>query len=189
MTCRPYLHQRIVTRQKFNTKNSWQAENLNGVPTVQLVIWALQRKAQLQEHESRWQTCSGRSCVTEMSFHYFPNLNANRMPLKSAKRRIVYSSEVNKLTTMHKKLLWGLHCSLLVTGHSKNITWSCILTWRFVIGQESILIFHPTNCKQGSLIISNFRHVLYVVCFLLGNSPASEFYMLTFRNTLSVPSS
>ena len=26
-------------------------------------------------------------------------------------------------------------------------------------------------------------------CFLLGNSPASEFYMPTFRNTLSVPSS
>jgi len=24
----------------------------------------------------------------------------------------------------------------------------------------------------------------YVVCFLQGNSPASEFYMLTFRNTL-----
>ena len=28
-----------------------------------------------------------------------------------------------------------------------------------------------------------------VVCFLLGNSPASEFYMSTFRNTLYVPSS
>jgi len=28
-----------------------------------------------------------------------------------------------------------------------------------------------------------------VVCFLLGNSPASEFYIPTFRNTLSVPSS
>jgi hypothetical protein len=28
-----------------------------------------------------------------------------------------------------------------------------------------------------------------VVYFLLGNSPASEFYMPTFRNTLSVPSS
>jgi hypothetical protein len=27
------------------------------------------------------------------------------------------------------------------------------------------------------------------LCFLLGNSPASEFYMQTFRNTLSVPSS
>jgi len=38
-------------------------------------------------------------------------------------------------------------------------------------------------------LISNFRRVLYVVCFLLGNSPASEFYMPTFRNTMSVPSS
>jgi len=28
-----------------------------------------------------------------------------------------------------------------------------------------------------------------VVCFLLGESPASEIYMPTFRNTLSVPSS
>jgi hypothetical protein len=33
-------------------------------------------------------------------------------------------------------------------------------------------------------LISNFRHVLNVVCFLLGNSLASEFYMPTFRNTL-----
>ena len=30
---------------------------------------------------------------------------------------------------------------------------------------------------------------MYFVCFLLGNSPTSEFYMPTFRNTLSVPSS
>ena len=28
----------------------------------------------------------------------------------------------------------------------------------------------------------------HIVCFLLSNSPASEFYMPTFRNTLSVPS-
>jgi hypothetical protein len=35
-------------------------------------------------------------------------------------------------------------------------------------------------------LISNVRRVLNVVCFLLGNSPASEFYMPTFRNTLSV---
>jgi len=36
-------------------------------------------------------------------------------------------------------------------------------------------------------MISNFHHVLYVVCFLLGNSPASELYMPTFHNTVSVP--
>jgi len=34
-------------------------------------------------------------------------------------------------------------------------------------------------------LISNFRRILYVVCFLLGNSPASEFYMPTDR--YSVP--
>jgi hypothetical protein len=38
-------------------------------------------------------------------------------------------------------------------------------------------------------LISNFRRVLNAVCFLSGNSPASEVYMPTFRNTLSVPSS
>ena len=34
--------------------------------------------------------------------------------------------------------------------------------------------------------INNTKHV---VCFLLGDSPASDLYMPTFRNTLSVPSS
>jgi hypothetical protein len=34
------------------------------------------------------------------------------------------------------------------------------------------------------LLISNFRRVLNVECFLLGNSPGSELYMPTFRNTL-----
>ena len=38
-------------------------------------------------------------------------------------------------------------------------------------------------------LISSFRRVLNVICFLLGNFPASEFCMPTFRNTLSVPSS
>ena len=39
------------------------------------------------------------------------------------------------------------------------------------------------------ILISNFRLVLNVVFFLLGESPASEFYVPTFRNTLPVPSS
>jgi len=46
-----------------------------------------------------------------------------------------------------------------------------------------------TFCMQEStdvqvFLILNFRRVLNAVCFLLGNSPASEFYILTFRNTL-----
>jgi len=35
-----------------------------------------------------------------------------------------------------------------------------------------------------TFLFSNFRRFLNVVCFLLGNSPASEFYIPTFQNTL-----
>jgi len=35
-----------------------------------------------------------------------------------------------------------------------------------------------------TFLISNVHHVLNVVCFIPGNSPTSEFYMPTFRNTL-----
>jgi len=45
------------------------------------------------------------------------------------------------------------------------------------------------NNMMVGFLISNFSCVLNVVCFILGNSPASEFYMPTFRNILSVPSS
>jgi len=52
---------------------------------------------------------------------------------------------------------------------------------------EGVLQFPP---HRGEVfLISNFCRVLNVVCFLLGNSPVSEFYMPTFWNTLSVPSS
>jgi hypothetical protein len=45
------------------------------------------------------------------------------------------------------------------------------------------------DISEGSLklcifLISNSRRVVNVVRFLLGNSPASEFYMRTFRNTV-----
>jgi hypothetical protein len=40
-------------------------------------------------------------------------------------------------------------------------------------------------CRAIFRLFSNFRRVLNVVCFHLGNSPASQFYMPTFRNTLS----
>jgi len=38
-------------------------------------------------------------------------------------------------------------------------------------------------------LISNFRHVVYVVFFLSADSPASELYVPTFRNTLCVHAS
>ena len=70
--------------------------------------------------------------------------------------------------------LW-LTEELLAPQESSYISskWFCFMHW------DSSLVF---------FLISNLRLVLNVVWFLLGNSPAPEFYMLTFRNTLSVPS-
>jgi hypothetical protein len=59
--------------------------------------------------------------------------------------------------------------------------------WEYSEAVHQLFIDFKKDCD--SFLISNFCHVLYVVCFLLGNSPASEFYMPTFQNTLSVPSS
>jgi hypothetical protein len=44
-----------------------------------------------------------------------------------------------------------------------------------------IAIFHVLYLRSNNPLL--------VACFLLGNYPASGFYMPTFRNTLSVPSS
>ena len=43
--------------------------------------------------------------------------------------------------------------------------------------------------KVDILLISNIRRVVNVVFFVLGDSQAFEFYVPTFRNILSVPSS
>ena len=47
-----------------------------------------------------------------------------------------------------------------------------------------LLLYTTFEC-----LILSFRIVLYVVCFLLGNSPASEFWKPAFRSPLPVPSS
>ena len=53
--------------------------------------------------------------------------------------------------------------------------------------ENPVLIKHPIRKAQKTLhlLISNFHRVLNVVCFHLGDSPAFEFSMPTFRNTLS----
>jgi len=49
------------------------------------------------------------------------------------------------------------------------------------------------SCDGSKIILQDHCdsvvHLGSVVCFLLGNVPASGFYMPTFRNTLYVPSS
>ena len=73
--------------------------------------------------------------------------------------------------------------------------WFCLDRWaRLDRAEHQEVLFTSylgviVSYKNDMFLISNFRRVLNDVCFLLGDSPASEFYMATFQNTLSVPSS
>ena len=61
-----------------------------------------------------------------------------------------------------------------------------------VIGfnNTKLIILQGINIKISSKKITTVSdNIQFIVCFLLGNSPASDLYMPTFRNTLSVPSS
>ena len=48
--------------------------------------------------------------------------------------------------------------------------------------QTGFIVFVQTLYEMFVILISNFCHVLNVVCFLLGDSPASEIYMPNFRH-------
>jgi len=47
----------------------------------------------------------------------------------------------------------------------------------------SFMLIYETISKE-QFLNSKFCRVLNVLCFLLGNSPASEFYMPMFRDTV-----
>jgi len=81
----------------------------------------------------------------------------------------------------HFLALLGAHHIL----HVSRIRVKRLIYHSFTVHKKSVFE-HRT---QWTLLISKFRRVLNVVCFLLGNSRASDFYMQSFRNTLSVPSS
>ena len=76
-------------------------------------------------------------------------------------------SQFTLLSSVHIMLFqtWGGYkdCSVLLLLWSTNVEW----LWR-------------TQCS----LISKFRHVGNVIFFLLGDFPAFEFYLPTFRNTV-----
>ena len=80
----------------------------------------------------------------------------------------------------------GIHITetLKWNAHVQSLA-SKLSTVSFMI--KSLKEILSTNIIQN--LISSFRRVQNVVCFLLGDSPASDLYIPTFRNTLSVLSS
>jgi hypothetical protein len=76
------------------------------------------------------------------------------------------------------EMIMTVLCAIAISVHSFEL---------FYPSYENTQYFENGLNAEVFFLISNFRSVLNVVCFLLGNSPASEFYMPTFRNTLSLP--
>ena len=75
-------------------------------------------------------------------------------------------------------------CSLY-DGENNSFVASLVI-YTNTINIPPILIILVNRIHE--FLVSNFRHVLNAVCFLVGNSPASEFYMPTFRkHRQSVP--
>jgi hypothetical protein len=73
-------------------------------------------------------------------------------------------------------------CTLFLYPSRKNQQQQCLF-----VRPRTRIAFGATLDASWSL--STAANSTWFVRFLLGNSPASEFYMPTFRNTLSVPSS
>jgi len=73
------------------------------------------------------------------------------------------------------------------------LVWCCVCRTGTTCFGRKLSSDHQSNCtfhgiflnKELDLISSWFQTcALFWLCFLLGNSPESEFYMPTFRNTL-----
>jgi len=130
-------------------------------------------------------------------FTEYPNIKFNENPNSGI--RDVMDCQVRQ--TDMTKLIFGF-CSTGKNWENRQLSCHCDLFTQIVhlkkaMNKATFLYFSTAfvcnvwkECKLvGISLISNFRNVLNAVCFLPGNSPASEFYMPTFWNTLSVPSS
>jgi hypothetical protein len=59
-------------------------------------------------------------------------------------------------------------------GWNCNVVDFCVCT---------LAVVSVSNLSCDSFVVSNFRCILNVLCYLPSGSPASELYMPTFRNT------
>jgi len=93
--------------------------------------------------------------------------------------------KISNLVLDGKAIVRSLYSSL--ERDRKRTSWTCAgFHTGFDVGKK---VTYMRANRNNVFLIPSFRHVLYVVCFLLGNYSASGFYMPTFRNTLSLPSS
>jgi hypothetical protein len=94
----------------------------------------------------------------------------------------------NQFQVSKKHLASKEVCRLLLNQRFTAINSDVLCNFHNMLTLLQQNVSHMTNVNRRSA--RKFQNIsLVVVCFLLGDSPASEFYKPTFRNTLSVPSS
>ena len=112
--------------------------------------------------------------------HHSPFWEGNSTSAKQEFPPVVYS-RVHKIPPR----FYVRNKAILFHTDFIRVSYTLILSFNVRLGFPRDLflrILKPETCTH--FLISNFRRVLYVVCFLLGNYPASGVYMPTFRNTL-----
>jgi hypothetical protein len=77
-----------------------------------------------------------------------------------------------------------MFCETLVTIHrtGKNAEFLMLKLVVYIV-TTALKVLVTTRIKRLVTNTSRSKYFCSVVCFLLSNSPASEFYMPTFRNT------
>ena len=95
----------------------------------------------------------------------------------------IYNSKHNMYMALYVKAY--LTCIMLYLQYSTRHVWPYL---QYCAHDMSKGIFMTAYMTYKGFLISNFRRVLYVVCFLLGNSPASEFrcWGITQKKTYNV---
>jgi len=92
--------------------------------------------------------------------------------------------------TKKSRLLWK---SIRLKGRrwneSEYIYCRHLFSWPALCGIFPALFIGQCHCCKYWRLATKQNKLYIVVLFLLGDSPESEFYIPTFRNTLSVPSS
>jgi hypothetical protein len=120
-------------------------------------------------------------CLTHFIYHFWLCLTQRDGPLKDCK------VQFSCMLPRNKAVWWCIIHSEFFVMSEENLTMlqtSGLQILNVCGGLVAKSEFFPSPLKIKPNLISNFRPVLNILCFLLGNSSASEFYMLTFRNTL-----
>ena len=165
------------------------------------MVWNCRSSSPLFHNDRRHSTYTGKerqlSCDSSPIHWYWAAVIINNLCDARVARLLQqcvlpYQVSVSKYTSDYvwKSNVIHIPCKRLIIWYSIQQTTQSAINNNF-----SLSLLQVSTCTKSltGKYINRYtytaRSVKYVLCFFLGNSPVSEFYTPTFRNTLSVPPS